>query len=754
MSFARTVASLDDDSLSSILELLDGCSLGCLLISGDSALRIRMARLVRTFKHVYSQRHRQAWPSLVSTFSGLEYLHLEIKRDTDTATIHSVDLLSLPRTLKSLKLLCANGLLELLELPPAGYTNDYFKACFRLDLLSHFTNLVELEWRNGYVADMRYWNFTSFLYTLFTWPTTLLVPGIRLEELNYDWKMAAAMPPNLRALQIRVSDHQAPLFASTSTMRLPPRLTSLDIKCEETIFPHGILSLIEKGDNSVLQSLSIDWNVRARRAPPTPNTTDLAPLAFFKSLTSLTLKVAMYDGSFVQHLPCTLISLNVFTQTLQLESLAIPFPSLLTSLQLNWSNFRSFESPISIRRGPDAERFIAVLPSMREEFVLKLPRNLTTLSHSILRLVRPMDWDALPRGIRSSSGNVVELLPADRQYFGALPPLLDSFALGNSITPEDIESLPFMNKNSRGFCTALELDLSFDPTPSPDNLPLAMELNRNLLKALAKRIYHIEKLHLKVEPTSFHLELLNEFDSVSIHNLSYSEWSPNPPEDPPIQETLQAVPKCFEHLQTLSIDEPPYWLSPHLLSSLCSLTRLSCTGEIPLPIDDNDQPAVRPFPGSLMRHFPPNLREFTSILDMVDGSTFATLPKSLTTLGVSESPPGGWKVRDLKHLPDRMTTLRLPFPSLPCASDLDMACKSYISAKPVGSSILLQLETVHAATHHPDPGPTFESQLLHLRLARGTAPHGATPQGRPGKRRPNYHYTKAPKKPKLRDEPV
>lgn len=635
-----TLDFLSSDVLGSILDLLYGSDLIHIVFCGSTRLNAKIFASLRHFTHIYSSRSRPTWPKLLSRFSALESLSLWVCYPHVCQPLAHVDILSLSPTLRHLDLNFCNAFLSLLELPPEGYTADQYMPSVRSDIRERFNHLRTLKSNWKMTPEMRKWDFTRVAKELCEWTEIPLMPlshyGI------YDIEAICNLPDGTKSLTVTFPDQSTRDWKTS--FHLPSGLDTLLIMSPESIAPRNVFELLPTNLRSLeVMSLATDKKPHSLSVP-------LPPLAY------LSIEQNTCDSVFIRFLPKTLTRLVVRAHTTELESFAVLPPSL-TSCGLIWQKLTSSTTGCTI----DAGQLVSpsglsdeFLPSMRESVVLKLPRGLQHLLWINLRLFRPKDWDALPRGLQWTLYDTLITITPDQVKFASSLPIHVAALAVRQLTPEDLQQLP---RN----LTSLNLDIALHNLPS--NLR-TKDYMRRMLRELV-RFRNLRSLTLRI-CESFDARLLFDIGA-PLENLCLDVMETQETAaytSPTEQEGEWTLPKHnLARLRKLVFSRQCL----RMLHSHWSLILPACLNLEILNCKDVGMEIEPPlFPAGLVRDLP-KLTSLVVPLDCIDVSLFPLLPARLTNLDVHNSPEGGYELQDMRLLPKTLAYVHLPAPE----SDMD-----------------------------------------------------------------------------------
>jgi len=704
LSAFKILSALSSDVLGSLLDLCDGPSLFCLVLCGNQSLNKKAFASVRSFTHIYKPGWRQTWPTILSRFSALARVSLSSHYPEHDDDVLGVDIMSLPSSLRYLKLGFGNGLLSLLHLPPADYIDGPFSAHLLPSFLDKFVNLEQLDWASDYGKQLSQWNFTPLLEELSR--SSIFIRLLPITTFGYNESTLGTLPNGIMSLRL-------PFLANwKDPFSFPTSMTQLSMKMPSC--PDILLRAI----SSTLRQLEV-----ILEAPYVSEKQSISICASLSSLLPhldvLRLTYDFFTLDLIQNLPRNLTELELNTSIWDFEWLAL-LPPLLTSVTFWCSRFllgppwdhkvelceeldRAFERGRGCWEDLPEKR----LETIRDDLVLKLPRGLTNIPKLWLSYVPPKHWDALPPGLTEMTCPVEELpLSAplvphlvisgsapdhshSTKYISLLPPNLKAFKLIGGVEPEDVEKLV-----SPPAVTQLTLDLSYPPASraiddSSTNTEKAVVLrqySRDMLKACS-RFKNLQILELTIsEP--FELDDFKELGTYTSHLTihlavpsyvrSVAETWPNrdirvdsssPTSSLTSFSSSLDFPNCLKHLTELYISSPSFLFKfcPSLLSllSLPSLETLLVKSimvhEDILNIEAQNR--LNEFRSDWISLFaaPSILRHLEVNLDRIDDHTIQSLPQSLKVLDLNNSQVRhGWEYQAISKLPKRLERLHLP----------------------------------------------------------------------------------------------
>lgn len=263
------LSDLSDDVVSAILDLVGGDSLFRVILLGSATLNKKIMRAIRRFEMVYDWwLHDLVWPkSLLSSLSALEHLSVTAtdQNRNSSVLVHSVDLMALPSTLRTLKLEFEEAVFCLIDLPPPSYTGGPFTPRLRSEFKEKFVNLTTLQLRPPLHHT---WNFNQF------WKESLLWP-LDVDPILYPYPLehVSELPDSISALKVRIPDEQSAEHALE--VCFPPALSQLALFKYN---PHG-------GPFAAIA------------------TRELPPLSMLANLTTLTFRIQRMDQNLLSLLP-------------------------------------------------------------------------------------------------------------------------------------------------------------------------------------------------------------------------------------------------------------------------------------------------------------------------------------------------------------------------------------------------------------------------------------------------------------------
>lgn len=639
---ATTLAHLDADLLGSILDMVDSTSLMRTLIIGNKVLNNKLYRTVRRFEHVMeSAKPRTFAPKIISRFSALTHISLSrgyLSGPLQCCVVHGIDVMAFPATLQSLELYFTNSLFCLLESLPTASTRQPYVPRLRQDLKLKFKHLERVSWSQGLHDWMQNWDLLRFAEDCCAFPLVLDPWPYDFPSISLD--RAVALPSTTQSLKIEVTDSD-----TIAKVRLLPTLKHLTVSHHVPITEDFLCNL-----PSTLEQLRFrnednmeDYVIRC----------SMAPIRRFQLLSSLEINPECCNTDFVRLLPQSLTQVYFGASNLEFESLA-HFPANITGLKLHYENVYSSST------GAHLEEFLAYdltddfCPNMRE-VVSKLPRRLRFTNPHVFRLVRPCDWDVLPREqFRGIYGLDLEIETEAGPFIAKLPQTFERVALtaGGATLPL-VSGLPIFLRGLSAFLRASALGLSSRPG-STEESEAVLRYNESLFETLSKRTPLLKSLELDIDH-SFEFNHMRHLQ-VPLQSMTISAIS-LPRIIPKTSRALSQPLACLSSLQILFLQYNTVFL---LGDALPSLLR-SCPQLTQLTIEDQITNEVLPC-------LPSSLREIRVPFKMVDADLFRALPRGLNQMDLrptafSRYAESQWHLHDLFFLPTQIRSVKLPKPA-------------------------------------------------------------------------------------------
>lgn len=456
---------LSDDTLNLVFEFLESRHLAFFVMTGCQALRQRLFAGIRTLKIQLDPQNRVLWPEpFIRSFGSLTTFGIGNPRSNEGPYVPGLDLAALPRSLTTLELYVANGLLALLSLPSLDLQQCLNDATL-LPLHTMFPQLTRLHFHSNYIEHQELFpglQICRDLAQLELFSLTLSPLHLRMSELS-------ELPDSLRILKIRCSHWMSRRVAS-----IAPQDSELILPIHHLPQPNGSL---EEPAKPISRSES---RQPKHRLPPELRELELSYLCSF-SLLDL--------PEFPTHLQRLKLDFDD-DKAKTAFGLKLDFSILPPSLLSFYLRFLSYSLPVSnLKHLPETldELRLYVLQVNEDtelDFYSSVPRSLRTLHLFCVdeSPLRGSSYDNLPRGL-------VDLC-CDRLFsFRGLPvvhkPQIRPKEILLAIVPPDLmrsRSTPPEND-----CSPDEL-LSLLPHPSLTDIDFVVDLPPNMMQDMVKNV--------------------------------------------------------------------------------------------------------------------------------------------------------------------------------------------------------------------------------------------------------------------------